>query len=452
MRIVGILALLLSSFFVSGQVLHWKTEPEGHYRGAYQWEHSLQFIDAEIYREGDALMIRSRIPEWTDYGFLESEMQRDSVGLYTFNTYWGKTTARFDSVYREWIGHVDYDLSRLDFHMKAVVRPGKNNPVEKTDWTINRGEVQLNGELWVPASTEPLPLAILIHGRGCGDRSGFIGKAEALSKQGIAVFMYDKRGTGQSTGDCALAVHDELVADAVAVFDTLTSQEAFTPGRSGFIGYSAGGWISPAASAKCNPKPGFLITVVGPATSVKGQQLDGARAFGKVYGYSQADSLAIERYTNLTFETRNPSKTYKEMRRLLDEGQGKSWLNWLEDTDIPSSPEAISELWVQRFSYDPGPDLQSLQIPVLSLLGGSDPVVPWETNSARFMEVMANNPYARCVIMPKASHGMEHGDRQVELDIDLWFKPSYYKFDRVAPGVYEEIIDFIHKKTATGVQ
>ena len=115
--------------------------------------------------------------------------------------------------------------------------------------------------------------------------------------------------------------------------------------------------------------------------------------------------------------------------------------------DIQSSPEALDALWVRRNRYDPPESLKAFKGPFLSILGGSDFVVPYRENSARFQRLFneVGKTNYRISILPSASHGMEHGhaarDLGFEENIGRW--NTYFKFDRVAPGALDEIVAFL---------
>ena len=67
-----------------------------------------------------------------------------------------------------------------------------------------------------------------------------------LAAQGIAVFTYDKRGTGQSGG--FYTQNFELLADDAAA--AMQQAQALAAGRfskAGYWGQSQGGWVAPLA-------------------------------------------------------------------------------------------------------------------------------------------------------------------------------------------------------------
>jgi hypothetical protein len=82
-------------------------------------------------------------------------------------------------------------------------------------------QVTLAGTLTLPRGAGPFPVAILICGSGAHDRDEallghkpFLVISDYLTRRGIAVLRYDKRGVGKSTGNYALATGEDFAQDA----------------------------------------------------------------------------------------------------------------------------------------------------------------------------------------------------------------------------------------------
>ena len=88
-------------------------------------------------------------------------------------------------------------------------------PYASTEVTFSGGAsgVTLAGTLTTPPGAGPFPAAVLIAGSGPTDRNEtvfghkpFLLLADTLTRRGVAVLRYDKRGIGQSTGNAALVI------------------------------------------------------------------------------------------------------------------------------------------------------------------------------------------------------------------------------------------------------
>jgi hypothetical protein len=71
--------------------------------------------------------------------------------------------------------------------------------------SFHNGDVTLSGTLLLPATKGPHPAIVLGHGSEAQDRNGHVGNirfmADHLARHGIAALIYDKRGSGRSSGD-----------------------------------------------------------------------------------------------------------------------------------------------------------------------------------------------------------------------------------------------------------
>jgi alpha-beta hydrolase superfamily lysophospholipase len=80
---------------------------------------------------------------------------------------------------------------------------------------------------------------ILLQGSGGESRWGtnrFI--ADQFARSGIAALVYDKRGSGDSTGDWKASSYDDLANDVLAGIDLLASRPDIDPSRIGLHGHS----------------------------------------------------------------------------------------------------------------------------------------------------------------------------------------------------------------------
>lgn len=118
-----------------------------------------------------------------------------------------------------------------------------------TPTRFKSGDLTLNGMLIEPpanAGTKP-PLVVTVHG---SERTAAVKYAQypwILAAQGVAAFVYDKRGTGDSQGSYNQNFHD-LAADAAAASKEAKRLAAGRFSRFGLLGGSQGGWVAPRAA------------------------------------------------------------------------------------------------------------------------------------------------------------------------------------------------------------
>jgi len=200
--------------------------------------------------------------------------------------------------------------------------------------TFQNGDVTLAGTLDLPAGEGPFPAIVTIHGSPPLTRNDIYNLAIShfFVQHGYAVLRYDKRGTGESTGEYPdVGMHEKgeanvniLADDALGGVEFLKNHELIDSARIGLAGHSQAGWIIPLATSK-SPDVAFMIISSGPASTV-GQE---------IY------------YSDLTAEG-TPLQQASDMARDF----------------------------VGPHGFDPIPALQALDIPGLWLLGARDDSIP----------------------------------------------------------------------------
>jgi hypothetical protein len=133
-----------------------------------------------------------------------------------------------------------------DFSLRRTV--ANPLPYDAVDVSFRDGPVALAGTLCIPRAPGRHPAVVLLQGSGGETRWGtnrFI--ADRFARAGIAALVYDKRGSGASTGDWKMSSYDDLANDAIAGIDLLASRPDIDAKRIGLHGHSEGGIIAPIA-------------------------------------------------------------------------------------------------------------------------------------------------------------------------------------------------------------
>ena len=443
----SLLSILLFIPVISAQSPLIKNGPEGYYEGAVIRGNSAALLTADFYFENDSLVVESNIKEWTYYPPLKSKVVLQD-NMLSFRTYLGPSKLLFDSLYSEMVGAVGEGAPAMQLHLKKVRRPFSPE-LEIRDLRVDVGDIELKAKLILPAGfARPLPCAIFVHGRGCRDRNRRLERAKILASYGMATLTFDKRGAPETGFDCDQSTIEMHTNDLLELIEKVAAVKDIDTEKIGLIGGSYGGWVAARAAARSQRKIAFMASLVGAATSIRQQQLDNAVYYTREkLGGDPKIIEQIQAYTLLEYETGNDEETFHKMQSLLLEAEKNNWIGILSKSDIPQSPEDLKKLWVKRHQYDPAEDLKGFKAPFLSILGEKDRVVPWKENAKRFEELFreVGKTNYRIVVIPSAPHRLEHGNTLRNLGRTAAFKSNsfYFKFDRVVPGVMEELIQFL---------
>lgn len=114
------------------------------------------------------------------------------------------------------------------------------------------GSVRLAGAIIKPEGNGPFPAIVMVHGAGPStfNEPAFRIHANAFVRGGFAVLLYDKRGSGKSTGMLDTSDYDDLAADLAASVNYLRKRSDIIPDQIGILGRSEGGWIGTLAASR----------------------------------------------------------------------------------------------------------------------------------------------------------------------------------------------------------
>jgi uncharacterized protein len=274
--------------------------------------------------------------------------------------------------------------------------------------TFRNGDITLAGTLTLPSSDGPHPAVIFIHGSGPDSRENYRFYADLFARQGIATLIYDKRGVGASTGDWRRVHFKDLAEDALAGVGLLKSRKDIDPHRIGLWGGSNGGWVAPLAASLSN-NVGFVITVAGavvpPTELAKWRSVNYVRNAG----YSDEVVQQVAKLMDLQFELIRKEGWEKGWERY--EAELKRFRNepWFVRLAALRNPDDGSWFlpYTASIDFDPVPVYESLNVPVLAILGEADALVP-ARETAAILERIKNekNKDITIAILAGADHNM----------------------------------------------
>ncbi len=309
--------------------------------------------------------------------------------------------------------------------------------VRNEEIRFQSGNVTLTGALSLPISQRQAPAIILNHGARSGYTREFIRPfVERFTRDGFAVLIYDKRGTGGSGGHWTDASLEDQADDAIAAAKYLRTRTQVDPNRIGLWGVSHAGWVIPRAIAKAPGTFQFAIVITGGGTrGIDVERFDYKQmlAHTGVGETERADALAlVERY----FEYLRTGEDRAGLLAAINGAEAKTWGKVIDlKRSLPSEDARAKWEWV--VTYDPLPDISAIHIPILVVFGGQDRPGLVETAEANWRSALAMNPDATMIFFPAAGHGIVMGSHRIS-------GPMTY-----APGYHDMVDAWLVSRVAT---
>jgi pimeloyl-ACP methyl ester carboxylesterase len=279
-------------------------------------------------------------------------------------------------------------------------------------------QVTLAGTLTLPRGAGPFPVAILICGSGAHDRDEallghrpFLVISDYLTRHGIAVLRYDKRGVAKSTGNYALATGEDFASDAEAGIIYLKTRKEIDPRRIGLIGHSEGGIIAPLIASR-RSDVAWIVLLAGPG--LRGDEILFLQQelIAKAQGVSDANialahGLNAKLYAAASAE-KNPANMAADLGAIFEADPLGKQMSAAQRT---SGIAQLSSPWFLEFlTYDPTPALIKTKCPVLALNGGNDLQVPPKQDLAAIHKDLQDggNKDFQTTEMPGLNHLFQH--------------------------------------------
>lgn len=274
--------------------------------------------------------------------------------------------------------------------------------------------LRLHGKLVLPPGGRPRALAVWIEGSNNDPSTDDSVWPHELARRGVAVFAYDKRGTGRSAGAPSSDFH-------VRARDTLAALQAarrLVPGqpRLGVIGGSQGGWVAPIVASQAP-----LDFVVAAFAMAEGPIAQDRELVDQQLRNAGFDADARQQARKLTALTERIVRSglqdgYAELDAFKAAHAGAPWLAALQprsytgvflkfnSADLRQHGAAMAQ--GLSFDHDPRPLLTSLRTRQLWLLGGSDRQAPNAGTQDVLRGLQRQGRDVSVVVFPRADHGL----------------------------------------------
>ena len=273
---------------------------------------------------------------------------------------------------------------------------------------FSNADAHLVGTVYMPQTGDQLSAVVVLHSAMAATRQAALYRhlREGLPALGIAVLIYDRRGSGESTGSMKDISYETLADDGIAGQHALAKLPRIDPRRIGFWGLSQGGWLAVLAAGR-SPDAAFAISVSAPLVTAEQQMRFAIANRLFINGYSQSDVRQMLD-TRLAWTNYLRGKAPRsEALAALTKAHAQPWFR-LTYMDSPSQLTADPEHNSYRKEMDDDPEaaVRKVRIPLLFIYGDSDPWIPVEESVKRLQALRESQHNFDYFIARDADHEM----------------------------------------------
>jgi dipeptidyl aminopeptidase/acylaminoacyl peptidase len=273
---------------------------------------------------------------------------------------------------------------------------------------FTNGDARLVGTLYLPEHGDHLPAVIALHGASDATRDAGVYRhlREGLPTMGVAVLIYDRRGTGASSGTLSGISYETLADDGSEAQKAVAKVPRIDSRKIGFWGLSQGGWLAVLAAER-SKDAAFAISVSAPLASPELQMEFATTNLLNVRGYSGEDVQQMLESRKAWAGYLRGATPRTAAVEALQKAEAQPWFNLAfmpKASQLTTDPAHNS--WRREMDYDPAAAVRRLKIPLLFIYGGSDPWIPVEQSIKQLRALADKQPNVRYVIVPNANHEM----------------------------------------------
>lgn len=284
--------------------------------------------------------------------------------------------------------------------------------ITETKFVVEGAE--LAGRLSMPEGHERVPIVVLVHGSETSSAREFFPLQRQFPAAGVGAFVYDKRGTGGSTGKYTHDYH-VLAADAARAVVEARRLAGKRATRVGLHGSSQGGWVAPLAATKS--RVDFVIVAFGLAVSPLDEDREAVALDMSRHGFGADETrkaLEVARAAEVIIKS-GFQQGWSELQELRTRYAAEPWFRYLRGNVTGLLLAETENFWREQgptlFSgilpdYDPMPVLTELRTPQLWILGADDIDAPPQETWRRLLALKNRGKPLSLVMVPRAEHGL----------------------------------------------
>lgn len=288
-------------------------------------------------------------------------------------------------------------------------------PLRLTESHFKSHRETLSGVLIEPTTPGPHPLVVFVHGsERYSPRQGYY--PYIFAAQGLSVFAYDKRGTGDSEGE--YTQNFELLADdAAAALKEAKRLAAGRFDRAGYFGGSQGGWVAPLAATLAPAD--FVAVGFGLISTPTEEDRDQVVGEMKELGYGKTDTAEAVQLADAAsaIATSHFTSGFEQFKALKQHYANRPWFGringeytgaMMRESDAElrrvGQPEFdnVELIW----NYDAQATMARLKAPLLWVIAEKDREAPPELTLERLAALRKRGADITVYSFPDTDHGI----------------------------------------------
>jgi len=277
--------------------------------------------------------------------------------------------------------------------------------VDVQDRAFQSGPVTLSGTLYAPKVEGRVPAVVVFHAASSPTRDVPLYRhlTQMLPPLGIAVFLFDRRGSGKSGGKLEDSDYNMLADDGIAALRMLTTDARIDPHKIGFWGLSQGGWLSLLAASRSS-QAAFAISISAPMTTPDVQMIYASENILRIKGFPQSDIDKAVAARTAVDDFMRGKRDRASTQAILDESATQPWFELIYMGKTFRDPD--QSRWAKEMRHDPLATLDAVKQPALVIYGTGDPWVPVQASVDRLRASASRHPNIEVVVIAGADHAM----------------------------------------------
>ncbi|MCB9493152.1 MAG: alpha/beta hydrolase [Epsilonproteobacteria bacterium] len=287
--------------------------------------------------------------------------------------------------------------------------------------------ITLAGTLTLPQGDGPFPVVILVAGYGPQNRNAemmghkpFLVLADHLTKRGVAVLRFDKRGAGMSMGQYQGATSRDFADDVCASIDYLKTRPEVDASKIGLAGHSEGGMIASMVTAERSDLA-FLILLAGVCKTDIDYMLEQAAYRLHLDGATDEliahDKEVRRQMLTVVLEESNADLAEEKLNAIFErywknlsqqqQKESEKIMFVISEKNAKAMIKVFNGAWYRYFlTCKPAEMFESISVPVLAINGSRDAIISSHLVLPTLRESFAKGGNSDCTIseLPNLNH------------------------------------------------